>query len=142
MYTKILVGHDGSDRSREAVGKAVNLAEAMGAGLHLVKVVKTDAVEIVGDGLDYPTMAATEIALQTLEAEVPELTSPIDLSRVTVGTAVGDVAQGLADEAERIGADLIVVGNKNVQGIARILGSVASGVLRHAECAVLVEDTN
>jgi nucleotide-binding universal stress UspA family protein len=47
----------------------------------------------------------------------------------------------LVDEAARLNADLIVVGNVRMQGPSRVLGSVGSHVLRHAPCDVLVVKT-
>ena len=36
---------------------------------------------------------------------------------------------------------MIVVGNKRVQGLARVLGSVASAVAQHAPCDVYIAKT-
>jgi nucleotide-binding universal stress UspA family protein len=47
----------------------------------------------------------------------------------------------LIQEAERVGATLIVVGNKNMHGIGRVLGSVANDVAHHAPCDVLIVKT-
>ncbi|MCP3973298.1 MAG: universal stress protein, partial [bacterium] len=38
-------------------------------------------------------------------------------------------------------ARMIVVGNRRVQGIARVLGSVASDVAKRAPCSVLIAHT-
>ena len=43
--------------------------------------------------------------------------------------------------AKEIGADLIVVGNRRVQGIGRVLGSVATDVAHHAPCDVYIVKT-
>jgi nucleotide-binding universal stress UspA family protein len=48
----------------------------------------------------------------------------------------------LCEEAERLDARTIVVGNRRVQGISRVLGSVASDVTRQAPCAVLIANTS
>jgi nucleotide-binding universal stress UspA family protein len=62
---------------------------------------------------------------------------------VEFSTAVvdGDPADALCAEAERLQADMIVVGSVRTQGIGRVLGSVANDVLRQAPCAVLVAKT-
>ena len=44
-------------------------------------------------------------------------------------------------EAEKVSADLIVVGSKRMTGIARVLGSVANDVAHHAPCSVYVAKT-
>ena len=43
--------------------------------------------------------------------------------------------------ADRIGADLIVVGNKGMKGVRRVLGSVPNSVAHQANCSVLIVDT-
>lgn len=51
----------------------------------------------------------------------------------------GDPRQALLDEAKRDGADLIVVGSRGRSGLEKLLmGSVASHVVAHAPCSVLV----
>jgi len=47
----------------------------------------------------------------------------------------------MIDYAIEVDADLIVVGNRRVQGIERLLGSVAIELLRHAPCSVHVAHT-
>ena len=44
-------------------------------------------------------------------------------------------------EHERVGADMIVVGNRRMQGVQRILGAVANDIAHHAQCDVLVVKT-
>lgn len=54
-------------------------------------------------------------------------------------TSRGDPAQELVHHAERLHADLIVVGRHGMGSLERLLvGSVASAVLRRATCSVLV----
>lgn len=51
----------------------------------------------------------------------------------------GDPREALLDEARREGADLIVVGSHGRTGLTKIvMGSVASHVVTHAPCSVLV----
>ena len=47
----------------------------------------------------------------------------------------------LVSVAETVHADLIVVGNRGMQGARRVLGSVPNHVSHHARCDVLVVDT-
>ena len=46
----------------------------------------------------------------------------------TYAVVVADPATSLCDEAVRLDASMIVVGNKRVQGAARVLGSIAGDV--------------
>ncbi len=43
--------------------------------------------------------------------------------------------------ADEIGADLIVVGSKGMQGTRRVIGSVPNSVAHTAGCSVLVAKT-
>jgi nucleotide-binding universal stress UspA family protein len=53
-------------------------------------------------------------------------------------TREGRAAQGIADAAIDVGADLIVIGTHGRTGIAHmLLGSVAEQVVRTAPCSVL-----
>ena len=52
---------------------------------------------------------------------------------------VGDPREALIEMARREGADLIVVGSHGRSGLTKLLmGSVASHVVTHAPCDVLV----
>jgi nucleotide-binding universal stress UspA family protein len=54
----------------------------------------------------------------------------------------GDAAKAVTAEAARIGADLIVVGNRRVAGVSRVLGAVALDIVRHAPCSVYIAKTS
>ena len=53
----------------------------------------------------------------------------------------GSPAEVLCDIAAHLNADLIVVGNKGMQGGRRFLGSVPNTVSHHSPCSVLILDT-
>jgi len=54
----------------------------------------------------------------------------------------GDPADALMAVAEREGADLIVVGNRRMTGVRRLLGSVPNKVTHQASFRVLVVNTS
>jgi len=62
---------------------------------------------------------------------------------VTVETHArwGSPAEVLCELAAHLDADLIVVGNRGMQGGRRFLGSVPNTVSHHAPCSVLIADT-
>ncbi|HEY8060740.1 MAG TPA: universal stress protein, partial [Acidimicrobiales bacterium] len=60
---------------------------------------------------------------------------------VTSSVVEGDPAKSLVAEAERLDAEVIVVGNKRTHGPGRVLGAVALEVVRHAPCAVHIVKT-
>lgn len=140
MPKKILVGVDGSESSRRAATVAAELAAAQGAELHVVTAVDERAplpdqrdlgdVRALSPG-EQAEAIATEIA-GSLTGITPNIhPSPVQ----------GKPADALVAAANEIGADLIVVGNRRVQGIGRILGSVATDVAHHAPCDVYIVKT-
>ena len=62
---------------------------------------------------------------------------------VTTAALEGKPGEALVRAADKLGAELIVVGNKRVQGVAgRVLGSIARDVASHASCDVYVAHTH
>jgi nucleotide-binding universal stress UspA family protein len=139
----ILVGVDGSDSARKAATVAAELAASTGATLHVLTAVDPQRMGATDDQSSYgsdvrsltPGEAAEAIAAEvagSLTGVVPTIeSSPIQ----------GKPADALVEEAKRLGADLIVVGNRRVQGIGRVLGSVATDVAHHAPCDVYIVKT-
>ncbi len=138
MYKKIVAGYDGSERAMRAVEEAADLATAVGAQLHLVSACdKSDKIHKIGESSDQRFLSDSEIAMDQLTNIASKY------SHLNISTAVtpGPPAKVLVNEAEAAGADLIIVGNRHVQGISRVLGSVAEDVAQRAECAVLIAKT-
>jgi nucleotide-binding universal stress UspA family protein len=134
----IVVGVTENETSQQAARTALEYAQATGATLHVVTAVRHaehDVVEVGGDRWEFSTLDQAQgnvnRFVESLKTAVPH----------TVVALSGDPAEVLVGEAERIGADLIVVGNVRMQGPSRVLGSVGSHVLRHAPCDVLVVKT-
>ncbi len=137
MTAPIVVGVDQSDTARRAALTAANLASALGAPLHLVMAVSRTRSGGVAGGGDQFHVDWLSTAEQFLDGFVGELrTTP-----VTRAISVKDPATAMCEEAEKLSAQMIVVGNRRVQGISRVLGSIASDVLKHAPCDVLIANT-
>ena len=139
MANVIVVGVDGGEPAARAAHRAAELASALGASLHVVTAVTRATVEEFPDrpGTDLITSGevaesiATE-AVRALEGLAPQVTSGVLHDRP---------AAALVAEAERLGASLIVVGNRRAQGVGRVLGSVAGSVAAHAPCDVYIVKT-
>ncbi len=128
VYSNVVVGAHKSDSARAAVEQATQLARTTGAHLHLVTSIAKDAGPDSAERMD---------AERSLEAML------VGVGNVPCTTHVipGDVAKGIVSVAEDVGADLIVVGNKRMQGAGRVLGSVPNDVAHSAPCAVLIAKT-
>lgn len=138
MYKKIVVGYDGSDRALNAVEQAADLATATGSAVHLVTAVdKDDKIRKIGASSDTRFMSDSEIAVEQLT----HLAQDFNHLNISVAAVPGPPAKVLLDEAKTVDADLILVGNRHVQGLGRVLGSVAEDVAHRADCAVLIAKT-
>jgi nucleotide-binding universal stress UspA family protein len=52
-----------------------------------------------------------------------------------------DPSDAICETARAVEADLIVVGNRGMKGMRRVLGSVPNSVAHHAPCDVLIVET-
>lgn len=123
MFSRILVGTDGSETAKRAVARAVDLASGLEAELLIVTAHsgKEDQGRRVLDEAEKEHGAA--VTLRTLLKQ-------------------GHPADVLADVAQEEAVDLIVVGNKGMSGAGRfILGSVPNRVSHHAPSNVLIVRT-
>lgn len=133
----VVVGIDESETAAQAARVAAEMAQALGVNLHLVTCAdKSPSVELkVGtDRFHTDWLAKAELFLE-------DTARKLAYDQVTHAVGTGHPATVLCDEAERVGARMLVVGNRRVQGVTRVLGSVAGDVLKHAECDVLIVNT-
>ena len=151
MFETIVVGTDGSAGATRAVAAAADLAASQGkATLHIVSVQKPmPATAIASSEMAVASGAAAGV--QWEEEAHAELARTLDQAArdsaregVTIETHArfGSPAEVLCDIAAHLNADLIVVGNKGMQGGRRFLGSVPNTVSHHSPCSVLILDTN
>ena len=134
---EIIVGVDRSATSRHAAFKAANFAVSLGKPLHLVMAVSRSKPMSGGsDGDSFQTDWLTD-AEQFLDA----LSGELPAKQITRTVSVSDPATAMCEEAQRLQATMIVVGNRRVQGISRVLGAVATDVARQATCDVYIANT-
>lgn len=137
MFTKILVGTDGSGTAAAAVNHAVALAKATGAELLVLSAYHAPR-EGAPPFAEY-TVPGVDVARGLLE-DVQKRHG----GTVTIRTLMreGTAADALCDTAEEEGVDVIVVGNRGMTGAKRVmLGSVPNTVSHHAPCNVLIAHT-
>ncbi|HKU29815.1 universal stress protein [Arthrobacter sp. NyZ413] len=136
----VVVGVDGSETAMRAAETAKELATALGATLRVVTAFDKKRTEVVESGGDKWILSDAD------EAEKIALDVATKLADGKLGisytAAFGKPGEALIQEAERIGADLIVVGNRRMQGLGRVLGSVANTVAHNAPCDVYIAKTD
>ena len=137
----ILAGIDFSSVSRDIVDAAADLAEAYQVPLTLVHVAAPDPDFV---GYDAGPQAVRDTRARELRDERNMLHSMADDLRsrglsVTPRLVHGPTVETLLAEAGQAQADLLVVGSHGRGALwTEVLGSVSTGVLRHAPCPVLV----
>ena len=146
MFTRIVVGTDGSETAAEAVRQAVDLAKLSGAQLSVVSAYEpVPKRRIEAEQQDVPADVQHEIgpredvnlvldgaATVARESGIEVQTHPVE----------GNPAEAILGVAEETKADLIVVGNKGMTGARRfLLGSVPNNVSHHAPCSVIIVRT-
>lgn len=131
MFERIVVGAAETEAAKLAIANARELARLTGAEVHLVL-----AFDPYRDRIDPEERPATAHAQEFLD----DLVTSFD-GIVRTHAVAGDPADAILEVARDADADLIVVGNKGMQGKSRILGSVTNTVSHHAPCSVLIVST-
>lgn len=139
MGETIIVGVDGSDTAAKAAEAAALLAVAMGRPLHVVTAYEDEETVHIEVGSDVFMVSTTDSAAGVARAVAATLARPGLV--VTSGAGAGKPHDVLIEEAERLDAAIIVVGNRRMQGRGRLLGSVANSVAHHAPCDVYIVKT-
>lgn len=133
----IVVGIDRSETAASAAAIGAEMASALGVNLHLV----TCADESGSSGPTAGSHRAQADPLADAELFLHDAARQFAHDQVTCTVRSGSPATVLCDEARRLDARMIVVGNRRVQGDSRVLGSVGREVLTRADCDVLIVDT-
>ena len=133
----IIVGIDRSETALSAARKAAEIAAGLDANLHIVMCAdraKSVNVSVGGDSFHSDWLSEAQQYIDEVARKLPH-------DSISTKVAMGDPGKTLCEEAERLDARAIVVGNRRVQGVSRILGSIANDVLRNAPCDVIVANT-
>jgi nucleotide-binding universal stress UspA family protein len=139
---RILIPVDGSPHARAALERVSPLLEAERAEITLLYVAPLPRIE--RSAYVSPEREAEWRSLHQLEAERIFADANAELARYGLTShrqlmVMGDPAEEILKLADRIGADLIVLGARGRSGIFRFLmGGVSRKVLDHAKCPVLL----
>ena len=138
MFKTILVPVDLGEveAAQPAIDKAVELAQGAEGDLRLIYVraiVPVTYMEFMPTTFDEEQQGEADAKLAKLAAGVG-----LPSDRVSAVVRLGSVYAEVLDEAEKTGADLVVIGSHRPTMATYLLGSNAATVVRHAKCSVLV----
>jgi nucleotide-binding universal stress UspA family protein len=129
---RILVPVDFSECSIQALHYAVHLAEPLGAQLIVLHVVEPILHYAAGADILF------EEQLRSARHELSRLLEGLGGVKLHMIVQEGSPYRAIADAADRLEAELIVMGTHGRKGVSRLfVGSVAERVLRMATCPVL-----
>lgn len=136
---RVLVATDFSDLGNSAVSYGAAVAQE-GGTLRLVHVIAPETGRVgtgVPDSKPRPRKENPKLIAQLYALVPKEARDRFDLEADVIES--GDVAEAIAQEAERFRADAICLGSHGRTGVAKtLLGSVAQGVMTKSRRPVLV----
>ena len=141
---KILLATDGSDYSKAAVNSVAERPWPEGSEVKIISAMEipyapTTETWVLPSGY-YSEL--DRVAREQAEAAVKDAVERIESGKASgleIITKIisGSAREAILDEAERWGADLIVLGSHGYSGWQRfLLGSVSHAVATHAHCSV------
>jgi nucleotide-binding universal stress UspA family protein len=149
--SKILVPIDGSELSKKAADYAIFLSSKLGTELCVIHVIDNVPYEhnVGSYGLyDIETPGEIKQILEEergitkewfdkIKAEANE--RDVQLIRTDLVTTRSSIGSAIVNYAERNQVDLIVIGLAGHSGFKKLVfGSVASGVIKHSHCPVMM----
>ena len=142
-YDRILIAVDGSDDADQVLEAAANLDPRTDEGFHVVTVIPpiVDGVSGMGGAsfaASWPLKDMEATMSREITDSVRERVARFGIPPERVAVLYGRPASEIQAQADKVGADLIVVGSHGRHGLSRVmLGSTANGVLHGAKCDVL-----
>ncbi|HZY95041.1 MAG TPA: universal stress protein [Candidatus Bathyarchaeia archaeon] len=129
---RILVPVDGSENSKRAFNFARRIARQTGSQLIVLNVID-------GRAYDRAPSEAMEGAKQLIHTHVSEAKKNGIMARGEAIRPGASIVRRIVEYAKQKRVDLIVMGTRGLGGFRKLLlGSVSSGVVSHAHCAVTV----
>jgi nucleotide-binding universal stress UspA family protein len=148
MYRNIVVGTDGSETASKAVTRAAELAAASSATLSIVSAFRPVPPERLrneraGAPEDIAYVVNSREDVDHLLSVAKKFAESSGANSVRTEAVDSEPSEALIEVAERVSADLIVVGSQGMTGARRfILGSIPNRVAHHTPCDVLIVKTD
>lgn len=138
VFEKIIVGCNGAPEAEHAVEVAISLAESLGAKIVLLGVAMPPSPEAQAEGYALADPVALKQRLRTQLARMVEAATARGVE-IVAEVVDGDPEKQIEKHASDEGADLIVVGHRNVSRVRHWLErSTSEALLHHAKTSILV----
>jgi universal stress protein A len=135
-YRKILLVVDLSEDSRIVGERAKVVATCYQSEITLLHVVEYVPVEPMGEAL-LPTVQIESELVDRARVKLAELAQQLSLSNSPQLVETGSIKTEIVRTAQRLGANLIVLGSRERHGLAILLNFTEDTVLHAAPCDVL-----
>ena len=135
-YKRILLAVDLTEESRDVADRAVALATAFGAELHLVHIIEPLSLAYGGD-VPMDLSSVQDQIHEQAKSHLAEFAQSLNIPTSQQHLIFGRPESEIQRTAEQQDADLIVVGSHGRHGLALLLGSTANGVLHGSTKDVL-----
>lgn len=133
MYKHVLLATDLSPTTHSVAEEAYRQAVACDAKLSIVFVIEPISTYA------FPLIADQGVAkVQHAENSITDLCDELEISVDNKYTRTGSPKNQILTLADELAVDLIVIGSHGHNGLAKLLGSTATGVVQGSQCSVLV----
>jgi nucleotide-binding universal stress UspA family protein len=136
-YKKIMIATDGSDCSKVAIGKGIELARLSGGTVYAVNVISTAYLS--------PRSGGWELIHEELKNQGQQAVDYIkrlgEVKGINVESVLleGNPSDELSRYADEEKMDIVIMGTLGKTGLYRmLLGSVAGNMIRHSKVPVMV----
>jgi universal stress protein A len=139
----ILIAIDASDEAEEVLEAAASIDPRCGLDYRVITVVPPMVGGVSGiDGMSFaaawPLREMEESVVRQSAENIRERVAAYGIEPKSVSVRIGRPATEIRAHAERLHADLIVIGSHGRHGVKGVLlGSTANGVLHNSPCDVL-----
>lgn len=137
MYDNVLIATDGSDKAGGCVDYGLDIAEAMGAKIHVLYVVETKATYILTVGLSDQKMDTYKEYGEEIVTEIVESAADRGIDGKGV-IKTGRPSEEIVEYAENNRIDAIVIGKQGHGAVGKHLGGTAETVMWMSDIPVTV----
>lgn len=137
MFSKLLVGNDGSEGAFRALATAIELAKRTGADLHMISVEQLPQFPAtIDEVVEEKNFANHHFAEVVSRSRRIAAHAGIELH---CHVAAGHVVAAIADFVKANGIDLLIIGFMGHSRLYNaVIGGTADRLVDHSPCAVLV----